>query len=266
MRLAANATLDLELNAERYDFLRWAATAFDRLRLLPPNRGICHQVNLETLATVVTVADGLARPDMVLGTDSHTPMINALGVLGWGVGGIQAEAALLGLPVTMQLPRVVGVRITGEPALGTTATDIGLTISQRLRAHGVMNTFVEFTEPGLDRLPLTSRATISNMSRSTAAPASSFRSTSRLHYLRLTGRSPHHRRCRRQRTRPIHRTLQSDGPRERQRPGGAGNPMTPSIDHAARWGSRRCGHGVLVSGRTVTLDSQWWNWSSPPPC
>jgi aconitate hydratase len=190
MAFARNAELDLLLNKERYSFLRWAAGSFRGLRLFPPNRGICHQVNLEYLASVVRVEGQLVLPDTVIGTDSHTPMINALGVLGWGVGGIEAEAALLGLPVTMSLPPVVGVRLTGQLPPGTTATDLGLTVNQRLRALGVVGAFVEFTGSGLAGLSLAARATISNMSPEYGSTCAYFPVDEQtLRYLRLTNRS-----------------------------------------------------------------------------
>ncbi|MEO5375598.1 MAG: aconitase family protein, partial [Alphaproteobacteria bacterium] len=162
-----NMDVEFERNAERYAFLRWGQTAFDNFRVVPPGTGICHQVNLEYLGQTVWTAgcDGrtLAYPDTLVGTDSHTTMINGLAVLGWGVGGIEAEAAMLGQPVSMLIPEVVGFKLTGKPKEGTTATDLVLTVTQMLRAKGVVNKFVEFFGPGLDSLSLPDRATIANM-------------------------------------------------------------------------------------------------------
>src|SRR6185295_7980759 len=139
-----NAELEFERNRERYAFLRWGQTAFDNFAVVPPNTGICHQVNLEYLGRVVYVKDGRAFPDTLVGTDSHTTMINGLGVLGWGVGGIEAEAAMLGQPISMLLPQVVGFRLTGELGEGSTATDLVLTVTEMLRERGVVGKFVEF--------------------------------------------------------------------------------------------------------------------------
>jgi aconitate hydratase len=191
---AANVEKELERNRERYTFLRWGQKAFDNFRVVPPGTGICHQVNLEYLAQAVWSAecDGetWAYPDTLVGTDSHTTMINGLGVLGWGVGGIEAEAAMLGQPISMLLPEVVGVRLTGNLAEGVTATDLVLTVTQLLRQHGVVGKFVEFFGGGLSRLPLADRATIANMAPEYGATCGFFpidRIT--LDYLRLTGRS-----------------------------------------------------------------------------
>ena len=159
-----NAELEFERNRERYAFLRWGQTAFDNFAVVPPNTGICHQVNLEYLARVVESRDGQAFPDTLVGTDSHTTMVNGLGVLGWGVGGIEAEAAMLGQPVSMLIPQVVGFRLSGELPEGSTATDLVLTVTQMLRERGVVGKFVEFYGPGLPNLPLADRATIGNMS------------------------------------------------------------------------------------------------------
>ncbi|MEA2457041.1 MAG: aconitate hydratase, partial [Thermoleophilaceae bacterium] len=159
-----NAELEFERNRERYEFLRWGQEAFDDFAVVPPNTGICHQVNLEYLARVVYTRDGQAFPDTLVGTDSHTTMINGLGVLGWGVGGIEAEAAMLGQPISMLLPQVVGFKMTGELPEGATATDLVLTVTQMLRERGVVSKFVEFYGPGLPNLPLADRATIGNMS------------------------------------------------------------------------------------------------------
>ncbi|KXK57155.1 MAG: aconitase [Chlorobi bacterium OLB7] len=163
-----NTELEYERNRERYAFLRWGQKAFRNFNVVPPETGIVHQVNLEYLARVVFTADAadgnpLAYPDTLVGTDSHTTMINGLGVLGWGVGGIEAEAALLGQPVSMLIPKVVGFRLSGTLPEGATATDLVLTVTQMLRAQGVVGKFVEFYGPGLAALPLADRATIANM-------------------------------------------------------------------------------------------------------
>lgn len=162
-----NVKIEMERNMERYEFLRWGQTAFDNFRVVPPGTGICHQVNLEYLAKVVWTKneDGktIAYPDTLVGTDSHTTMVNGLAVLGWGVGGIEAEAAMLGQPVSMLLPEVIGFKLTGKMKEGTTATDLVLTITQMLRKKGVVGKFVEFYGPGLNGLPLADRATIANM-------------------------------------------------------------------------------------------------------
>ncbi|GAA5611273.1 aconitate hydratase [Streptomyces platensis] len=185
-----NVELEFRRNAERYQFLRWGQNAFDNLRVVPPGTGICHQVNLEHLARVVFGEDGVAFPDTLVGTDSHTPMVNGLGVLGWGVGGIEAEAAMLGLPLSMLIPRVIGVKLTGALPEGSTATDLVLTIAEKLRAHGVVSTFVEFYGPGVAGVPLANRATIGNMSPEYGATCAIFPiDDETLTYLRLTGRS-----------------------------------------------------------------------------
>ena len=191
-----NVEREYERNGERYQLLRWAQTAFRDLRVVPPGTGIVHQVNLEYLATVVTdVPDGgggrIAFPDTLVGTDSHTTMINALGVLGYGVGGIEAEAVLLGQPLYQPMPRVVGVRLHGDLPHGSTATDLVLVVTQLLRAHGVVGAFVEFAGDGLAGLSLADRATISNMSPEFGATSTIFPiDDETLAYLRLTGRSP----------------------------------------------------------------------------
>jgi aconitate hydratase len=188
-----NAELEFERNRERYAFLRWGQTAFDNFSVVPPNTGICHQVNLEYLARVVHARDGQAFPDTLVGTDSHTTMINGLGVLGWGVGGIEAEAAMLGQPVSMLIPQVVGFRLTGELPEGTTATDLVLTVTQMLRERRVVGKFVEFYGPGLSTLPLADRATIGNMSPEYGATCGIFpvdRET--LRYLTFSGRPAEH--------------------------------------------------------------------------
>jgi aconitate hydratase len=187
-----NAELEFERNRERYEFLRWGQRAFERLRIVPPNTGIVHQVNLEYLAQVVFVDDQAnAYPDTLVGTDSHTPMINGLGVLGWGVGGIEAEAAMLGQPISLLVPRVVGFKLTGELPEGTTATDLVLTVTELLRRHGVVGKFVEFYGPGVSRVPLPNRATIGNMSPEYGSTCAIFPvDDESLRYLRFTGREP----------------------------------------------------------------------------
>ena len=184
-----NAELEFERNRERYAFLRWGQTAFDNFSVVPPNTGICHQVNLEYLARVVESRDGRAFPDTLVGTDSHTTMINGLGVLGWGVGGIEAEAAMLGQAVSMLIPQVVGFRLTGELPEGATATDLVLTVTQMLRERGVVGKFVEFFGTGLAGLPLADRATIGNMSPEYGATCGIFPvDAETLRYLEFSGR------------------------------------------------------------------------------
>jgi aconitate hydratase len=187
-----NAELEFERNRERYEFLRWGQQAFERLRIVPPNTGIVHQVNLEYLASVVFTDDnGTAYPDTLVGTDSHTPMVNGLGVLGWGVGGIEAEAAMLGQPISLLVPRVVGFKLTGELPEGTTATDLVLTVTELLREHGVVGKFVEFHGPGIARVPLPNRATIGNMSPEYGSTCAIFPiDEETLRYLEFTGRDP----------------------------------------------------------------------------
>ena len=189
-----NVDLEYERNMERYVFLKWGQNAFQNFRVVPPGTGICHQVNLEYLAQTVwtdTDQDGLtvAYPDTLVGTDSHTTMVNGLAVLGWGVGGIEAEAAMLGQPVSMLIPEVVGFKLTGRMMEGTTATDLVLKVVQMLRKHGVVNKFVEFYGPGLDHLPLADRATIANMAPEYGATCGFFPIDGEtLRYLRQTGR------------------------------------------------------------------------------
>ncbi|HMC39222.1 MAG TPA: aconitate hydratase AcnA [Acidimicrobiales bacterium] len=185
-----NAELEFQRNEERYRFLRWGQGAFETLRVVPPNTGICHQVNLEYLARVVFTNDaGQAYPDTLLGTDSHTTMINGLGVLGWGVGGIEAEAAMLGQPVSMLIPRVVGFELTGALPEGSTATDLVLTVTEMLRRHGVVGKFVEFFGEGVSSVPLANRATIGNMSPEYGSTCAIFPiDDETLRYLELTGR------------------------------------------------------------------------------
>ena len=184
-----NAEKEFERNGERYAFLRWGQTAFDNFSVVPPNTGICHQVNLEYLARVVTARDGQAFPDTLVGTDSHTTMVNGLGVLGWGVGGIEAEAAMLGQPVSMLLPQVVGFRMENELPEGATATDLVLTVTEMLRERGVVGKFVEFYGPGLANMPLADRATIGNMSPEFGSTCAIFPvDAETLRYLEFTGR------------------------------------------------------------------------------
>jgi len=189
-----NTDIEYERNRERYRFLRWGQTAFDEFKVVPPGTGIVHQVNIEYLARVVmtrTVGGVLrAYPDTVVGTDSHTTMVNGLGVLGWGVGGIEAEAALLGQPVSMLIPRVVGFKLNGQMPVGTTATDLVLTITELLRKHGVVGKFVEFYGPGVSALPMANRATIGNMSPEYGSTCAIFPiDEETLRYLELTGRT-----------------------------------------------------------------------------
>ena len=187
---AINAELEFERNAERYQLLRWAQQAFTDFSVVPPDTGICHQVNLEYLSRVVMVRDGVAYPDTLVGTDSHTPMVNGLGVLGWGVGGIEAEAAMLGQPMSMLVPSVLGLKLTGELPAGSTATDMVLTVAELLRRTGVVGKFVEFYGPGVANVPLANRATIGNMSPEYGATCAIFPIDQvTLDYLQLTGRS-----------------------------------------------------------------------------
>src|SRR5215469_16275592 len=192
-----NAALEFQRNRERYAFLKWGQTAFRNFSAVPPGMGICHQVNLEYLARVVFTKDEngatMAYPDTLVGTDSHTTMINGLGVLGWGVGGIEAEAAMLGQPVSMLVPQVVGFRLTGKLREGATATDLVLTVTEMLRKFGVVGKFVEFYGPGISELPLADRATIANMAPEYGATCGIFPvDAETLNYLRLTGRSEEH--------------------------------------------------------------------------
>src|SRR6202022_2250301 len=175
---AANVKKEFERNGERYRFLRWGADAFENFRLVPPGTGICHQVNLEYLSQVVwtTEEDGktIAYPETLVGTDSHTTMVNGLSVLGWGVGGIEAEAAMLGQPYSMVLPEVIGFKLGGKLKEGITATDLVLTVTQMLLKRGVVGNFVEFFGPGLDDLTIEDRATIGNMAPEYGAPCGFF--------------------------------------------------------------------------------------------
>jgi len=186
-----NLDMEFQRNTERYQFLKWGQQALRNFKVVPPNTGICHQVNLEYLARVVFVDDeGRAYPDTLVGTDSHTTMINGLGVLGWGVGGIEAEAAMLGQPVSMLIPQVVGFRLSGRLREGSTSTDLVLTVTEMLRKHGVVGKFVEFFGPGLAHLPLADRATIGNMAPEYGATCGIFPvDAETLRYLRFTGRS-----------------------------------------------------------------------------
>jgi aconitase A len=190
--LKKNNEIEFSRNGERYMFLRWGQTAFSNFKVVPPNTGIVHQVNIERLARVIFADEGKAAyPDTLVGTDSHTTMVNGLGVLGWGVGGIEAEAAMLGQPVTMLIPQVIGFKLTGSLPAGTTATDLVLTVTEMLRKHGVVDKFVEFFGDGLKGLPLADRATIANMSPEFGSTCGIFPiDQETIRYLELTGRSP----------------------------------------------------------------------------
>src|SRR5690554_1834730 len=193
---ARNVEIEYGRNRERYQFLRWGQTAFDDFKVVPPGTGIVHQVNLEHLSRVVFTQEKngvtLAYPDSCVGTDSHTPMVNGLGIVAWGVGGIEAEAAMLGQPISMLIPEVVGFKLTGSLPEGSTATDLVLTITEMLREHGVVGKFVEFHGPGVASVPLANRATIGNMSPEYGSTAAMFPiDAETLRYLRLTGRSDH---------------------------------------------------------------------------
>ncbi|WP_033216990.1 aconitate hydratase AcnA [Kitasatospora phosalacinea] len=185
-----NVEIEYGRNKERYQFLRWGQTAFDEFKVVPPGTGIVHQVNIEHLARTVMVRNGQAYPDTCVGTDSHTTMVNGLGVLGWGVGGIEAEAAMLGQPVSMLIPRVVGFKLNGQLPAGTTATDLVLTITEMLRKHGVVGKFVEFYGEGVTSIPLANRATIGNMSPEFGSTCAIFPiDAETINYLKLTGRN-----------------------------------------------------------------------------
>src|SRR6476659_2218360 len=188
-----NVEIEYERNKERYQFLRWGQGAFDDFKVVPPGTGIVHQVNIEHLARVVFTRDIdgelTAYPDTLVGTDSHTTMVNGIGVVGWGVGGIEAEAAMLGQPVSMLIPRVVGFKLNGDLPEGATATDLVLTITEMLRKHGVVGKFVEFYGPGVSALPLANRATIGNMSPEFGSTIAVFPiDEETVKYLKLTGR------------------------------------------------------------------------------
>ncbi|MFD6881723.1 MULTISPECIES: aconitate hydratase AcnA [unclassified Rhodococcus (in: high G+C Gram-positive bacteria)] len=188
--LERNVDLEYQRNGERYQFLRWGQGAFDDFKVVPPGMGIVHQVNIEYLAPTVMTRNGQAYPDTCVGTDSHTTMVNGLGVLGWGVGGIEAEAAMLGQPVSMLIPRVVGFKLSGEIQPGVTATDVVLTVTEMLRKHGVVGKFVEFYGAGVAEVPLANRATLGNMSPEFGSTAAIFPIDGEtINYLRLTGRS-----------------------------------------------------------------------------
>jgi aconitate hydratase len=197
MAFEKNVEFEYERNGERYEFLKWGSQAFDNFKVVPPGTGICHQVNLEHISRCVWSGEDqngeqVAYPDTLVGTDSHTTMVNGLGVLGWGVGGIEAEAAMLGQPVSMLIPEVVGFRLSGELNEGITATDLVLTVTQMLRQKGVVGRFVEFYGPGLDNLPLADRATIANMAPEYGATCGFFPIDERtIDYLKLTGREDH---------------------------------------------------------------------------
>src|SRR4051794_7613475 len=187
---ARNVELEYERNRERYQFLRWGQGAFNEFKVVPPGTGIVHQVNIEYLAQVVFQRGGQAYPDTLVGTDSHTTMVNGLGVVGWGVGGIEAEAAMLGQPVSMLIPRVVGFKLNGELPAGATATDLVLTITEMLRKHGVVGKFVEFYGAGVSAVPLANRATIGNMSPEFGSTCAIFPIDGEtIDYLKFTGRS-----------------------------------------------------------------------------
>src|SRR2546421_11014320 len=192
LAFSRNVELEFERNRERYAFLRWGQGAFADLKVVPPGTGIVHQVNLEYLARVVESRDGQAFPDTLVGTDSHTTMVNGLGVLGWGVGGIEAEAAMLGEPLSMLVPQVVGFRLTGRLPEGSTATDLVLTVTQILRRTGVVGKLVEYFGEGLERLSIADRATLGNMSPEYGATCGFFPvDDETLRYLRMTGRDEH---------------------------------------------------------------------------
>src|SRR5512142_2868161 len=184
-----NVEIEFQRNHERFQFLRWGQEAFSQFKVVPPGTGIVHQVNIEYLARVVMTRESTAYPDTWVGTDSHTTMENGLGVLGWGVGGIEAEAAMLGQPVSMLIPRVVGFKLTGEIQAGVTATDVVLTVTEMLRKHGVVGKFVEFYGEGVAEMPLANRATLGNMSPEFGSTAAIFPiDQETIDYLRVTGR------------------------------------------------------------------------------
>ncbi|MGH8337658.1 MAG: aconitase family protein, partial [Gammaproteobacteria bacterium] len=195
--LAKNGEMEFERNKERYSFLKWGQKSFEDFKVVPPDTGICHQVNLEYLSRVVFEREVngklQAYPDTLVGTDSHTTMVNGLGVLGWGVGGIEAEAAMLGQPSTMLIPQVLGVRLFGALPEGATATDLVLTVTEMLRKKGVVGKFVEYFGPGVPNVPLANRATLGNMSPEFGSTCAIFPiDQETLNYLRLTGRSAEH--------------------------------------------------------------------------
>jgi aconitate hydratase len=191
--LHKNMEMEYHRNNERYSLLKWANSSFKNFKVLPPGMGICHQVNLEYLAKVVTIKDGVAFPDTLVGTDSHTPMVNGIGVVGWGVGGIEAEAAMLGQPIYIMLPEVIGLKLTGKLKEGTTSTDLVLTIAELLRKEGVVGKFVEVFGDGLNNLTVPDRATISNMSPEFGCTITYFPPDAKtLEYLKITGRTKQH--------------------------------------------------------------------------
>ena len=195
--LERNVDLEYQRNGERYQFLRWGQGAFDDFKVVPPGMGIVHQVNIEYLAPTVMTRNGQAYPDTCVGTDSHTTMVNGLGVLGWGVGGIEAEAAMLGQPVSMLIPRVVGFKLSGEIQPGVTATDVVLTVTEMLRKHGVVGKFVEFYGAGVAEVPLANRATLGNMSPEFGSTAAIFPIDGEtINYLRLSVTDLCNLRCR----------------------------------------------------------------------
>ncbi len=279
-----NVDIEYHRNIERYQLLRWAQQAFDGFRVVPPGMGICHQVNLEYLSRVVfATEDGRAYCDTLVGTDSHTTMVNGLGVLGWGVGGIEAEAAMLGQPLSLLLPPVVGFRLTGEAPAGTTATDLVLTITNVLRRHGVVGKFVEFFGPGVASVPLANRATIGNMSPEYGATCAMFPIDDvTLDYLRFSGRDDAP--CRpgrglrqgpgdvpRPRTAPSPSSPRSSS--STWRPWSRASPARPvPRTSSARRGRRRLPHGARAAppaahaavradggtdGRSATATSSW---------
>ena len=191
--LQRNVTLEYERNSERYSLLKWAKTSFENFNVLPPGMGICHQVNLEYLAKVVTMREGIIFPDTLVGTDSHTPMVNGIGVIGWGVGGIEAEAVMLGQPIYIMLPEVIGLKLTGNLKAGTTSTDLVLSVAELLRKKGVVGKFVEVFGDGLNHLTVPDRATISNMSPEFGCTVTYFPPDHKtLEYIRITGRDDKH--------------------------------------------------------------------------
>ncbi|MDX1443701.1 MAG: aconitase family protein, partial [Gammaproteobacteria bacterium] len=191
--LAKNNKIEFERNQERYEFLRWGQTSFNNFKVVPPNTGIVHQVNIEHLARVVFDNEGVAYPDTLVGTDSHTTMVNGLGVLGWGVGGIEAEAAMLGQAVSMLIPQVIGFELKGKLPEGATATDLVLTVTEMLREKGVVGKFVEFYGDGLAHLPLADRATLGNMSPEFGSTVAIFPIDGEtIRYMKLSGRTEEH--------------------------------------------------------------------------
>jgi aconitate hydratase len=189
--LQINEEIEMERNRERFEFLKWGQQAFQNFKIVPPGSGIVHQVNMEYLARVVFTDSDVLYPDSLVGTDSHTTMINGLGVVGWGVGGIEAEATMLGQQISMVLPEVVGVKLTGTLSPSITATDLVLIVTNKLRKRGVVEKFVEFFGPGVKRLSLPDRATISNMAPEYGATLSFFPvDETTIDYLKLTGRNP----------------------------------------------------------------------------